>query len=228
MSPGGAARPDDGWIDVSRPIAPGIPVWPTDREWTFEWGWRIEEGASVNVGAFGGSTHTGTHAEAGLHVDPAGRPLDALPLGAFVGPAEIVDVSPPDGSPTETTIERAELEEGVPEGAERLLLFTGCDWSAGFPERFRALSPAAARWCVERGLALVGTDAPSVDPFSSESLDAHRALMDADIAILEALSLARTPPGRYELVALPLPLLGADAAPTRAIVRRLDPDPRHR
>ena len=39
------------------------------------------------------------------------------------------------------------------------------------------------------------------------------------MAILEGLVLKDVPPGDYELMALPLPLVGFDASPVRAILR---------
>jgi arylformamidase len=73
----------------------------------------------------------------------------------------------------------------------------------------------------DAGVVLVGTDAPSVDPVDSTALPAHHALCDAGIVNLENLALADVPPGRYELMALPLRILGADAAPVRAVLRVL-------
>jgi arylformamidase len=43
--------------------------------------------------------------------------------------------------------------------------------------------------------------------------------LEHDIAILEGLVLAAVPPGLYELIALPLPLVGFDASPVRAVLR---------
>ncbi|MFN2383587.1 MAG: cyclase family protein, partial [Gemmatimonadota bacterium] len=108
-------------------------------------------------------------------------------------------------------------------GATRLLVRTGCDWRGGFPPAFRGLAPDAAAWCVAERLVLVGTDAPSVDPFDSTSLAAHRVLMAGGIAVLESLALEGVEAGPYELVALPLRLLGADASPVRAVLRPLPP-----
>ena len=41
-----------------------------------------------------------------------------------------------------------------------------------------------------------------------------------DIAIIEGLVLADVPAGVYELIALPLNLVGFDASPVRAILRK--------
>ena len=90
---------------------------------------------------------------------------------------------------------------------------------SGFPETFPAVTPDAADALVLSGVRLVGTDAPSVDPFASAELPAHQRLLAAGIPILENLLLDDVPEGRYELIALPLKLMALDAAPVRAVLR---------
>jgi arylformamidase len=48
----------------------------------------------------------------------------------------------------------------------------------------------------------------------------HRTLLSADILIIEGLELRGIEPGEYTLIALPLPLEGADASPCRAVLAR--------
>ena len=90
-----------------------------------------------------------------------------------------------------------------------------------FVEDFAALAPELVDFLHERGVRLVGIDTPSVDLFDSKDLPAHRRFLVHDMAILEGLVLAGVPPGRYELIALPLRLVGFDASPVRAVLRTL-------
>jgi hypothetical protein len=48
--------------------------------------------------------------------------------------------------------------------------------------------------------------------------------LEHDMAILEGLDLSAVPDGLYELIALPLKLVGYDASPVRAVLR--SPGPR--
>jgi arylformamidase len=64
----------------------------------------------------------------------------------------------------------------------------------------------------------VGIDTPSVDPMTSKALEAHNAVADHDMAVLEGVVLDAVPPGLYTLVALPLRIEGADASPVRAVL----------
>jgi arylformamidase len=49
-------------------------------------------------------------------------------------------------------------------------------------------------------------------------LPAHRLLAAGGLAWLENLDLSQIAPGDYELVALPLKIVGAEASPVRAIL----------
>jgi arylformamidase len=202
--------------DVTWPVGEGIPVWPGDAPCALEWTTLRAEGAPANVAALRMSAHTGTHADGPFHVSNGGARIGAAPLDAYLGPAVLVDVGP------RGRIDAA-LVEGVLAGGavERVLFRTGC-WTdpAAFPTDFPAPEPDAARALVRAGVRLVGTDAPSVDPFESAELATHRVLGAGGVAILENLHLAGVPAGRWELIALPLRLTDADASPVRAVLRR--------
>jgi arylformamidase len=68
-------------------------------------------------------------------------------------------------------------------------------------------------------LRLVGIDTFSIDHPDSKDLAAHRALFGGGLCVLEELDLSQVAPGAYELVALPLRWVGADASPVRAALR---------
>jgi arylformamidase len=104
--------------------------------------------------------------------------------------------------------------------APRVLFATG---TFPDPEQFNtdfaALSPELVEHLNGLGVKLVGIDTPSVDPFDSKELPAHRTFLKHDMAILEGLVLAGVPAGVYEVIALPLRLVGFDASPVRAVLR---------
>jgi hypothetical protein len=75
-------------------------------------------------------------------------------------------------------------------------------------------------WLKERGVTTVGVDTPSVDLFDSKKLEAHNAFLRHDISIIEGLVLKDVADGMYELIALPLKLVGYDGSPVRAVLRR--------
>ena len=161
----------------------------------------------------------GTHADAPFHVDPQGMTADAMALPAFAGPATVVDVTGHEGP---LSIEALGIGGHFP---VRLLLRTGRTIAAGrFPARWPWIEPGAARDLLARGLRLVGVDAPSVDGRDSKSLDVHRTLFSGGAFVLENLDLSHVAAGHYELSAFPIRLGGLDAAPVRAVLRRLRGD----
>lgn len=211
-----ATTTDGTLYDVSWPLRTGTPVWPGDAECGFRWTMLRSEGETVNVAELRMSAHTGTHADGPYHVTDDGARIGAAPLEAYLGPALLVEVGAGE------RIDAARVERVLARGpVERVLFRTGC-WTDPdtFPTEFPAPEPDAARALVRAGVKLVGTDAPSVDPFRSRELETHRVLGDAGVAILENLLLAGVPAGEYELVALPLRLVEADASPVRAVLRR--------
>jgi arylformamidase len=195
-------------IDITRPLSTSTAVWPGDRRVEWSWTMQIEAGSSVNVGALSTSTHAATHADAPLHVESGGAAIDELSLRAFAGPVDVVEV-------TGEAVTPADVDDLA---APRVLFRTPCsnlspeDW----PEAVVPILPEAVDRCASQGVMLVGTDAPSVDPLDSTSLDAHHALIRHGIVNLEGLDLSGVTPGSYTLVALPLKIEGADAAPVRA------------
>ena len=70
-------------------------------------------------------------------------------------------------------------------------------------------------------LRLVGLDTPSVDLLDDKKLLAHTRFLVHGMSIIEGLALTEVPEGRYELVALPLRLVGFDGSPVRAVLRSL-------
>jgi arylformamidase len=202
-------------IDVSRPLAAGTARWPGDVPFSFRLGWTIAAGASVNVGAVETSVHTATHCDAPFHFDDAGATVDRLPLDAFVGPAWVVGVRAADRW-------RDRLETLDFTSTPRVLFRTG-GWpdTTRFPDAIPAMEAELPDWLADRGVRLIGVDLPSVDPLDSKTLDIHHALGRRGITILEGLWLEHVPAGRYELIALPLRIVGADGSPVRAALRRL-------
>lgn len=200
--------------DISVLVQPGTPAWPGDVPFTCGWTCRLAEGASVNLSHVAGSPHVGTHADAPLHVRDGWPATDELPLEPFLGPALLLDVTDARDGELPLRADDARLE-----GCERLLLRTGRSVGSGtFPSAWPVLTASAARGLAQRGVRLIGTDAPSVDERRSKTLDVHHALFGGGAYVLENLDLHGVPAGRYELVALPQRLAGLDASPVRAIL----------
>ena len=173
------------------------------------------KGDPVTVGSVTMSLHTGTHADAPLHFLRDGAGIADVALDVFIGEALVIDCI--DANKIETT-HMPETASDIP----RLLFKTYKTQPECFENDFAYFTPEAATALARLGVKLVGIDTPSVDPFDSKTLEAHKILAEAGIAILENLCLADVSAGRYELIALPLKLDGMDASPVRAILREMD------
>lgn len=204
-------------IDISQPLGPATAVWPGDRRLELGWSLRRDRGDTVDVATVALSVHTGTHVDGPRHTG-AGPGVDEVGLEPFYGPCVVVDArgviagDPP--------LVPASVLDGVDAvRTPRLLLRTRTEVdAASFPAPYAALSVALARELAARGFMLVGTDAPSVDPFASRSLEAHRVLGEAGIPNVENLVLSGVAAGTYTFIGLPLRLVDADSSPIRAVL----------
>lgn len=203
--------------DISQPIRPGVPTWPGDTVYQAEQTWALEGECPVNVSKITLSTHTGAHADAPLHYDAQGAAIDAVDLGRYLGPCRVVDLRGATG-----LIELEHLGAAADACPPRILLRTFERFPhEAWPTDFATPSPALIEALADRGVVLVGTDAPSMDPEISKTLDGHHAIRRRGLSILEGLVLDDVPAGDYELIALPLPFEGLDASPVRAVLREL-------
>ena len=201
-------------IDISRPIHTGMPNWPGDTAANFQLVATKAQGSSVNVGKLTMSVHNGTHADAPFHYDDAGARIDQVPPETYVGPALVVDVRGHDT--ITTTLLAAHDFSRTPR-----VLFKTDSWTnpALFPENWPLLAPDVPAWLAVRGVKLCGFDVPSVDAPTSKDLPIHHALGRNRIVILENLDLHTVASGTYELIALPLRIVGGDGSPIRAVLR---------
>jgi arylformamidase len=202
--------------DISPTISADLPVWPGDTPFAANPTWEIADGCPVHVSRMTMTTHLGAHTDAPSHYDPAGAAIDAVGLAPYLGPCRVIHCL--DAALVDVAHLAGKLD-GVP---PRVLLRTyraapQRAWDALFP----AIAPAAIALLASKGVILVGTDAASLDPQDSKTLDAHHAVRAHRMAILEGVVLDAVAEGDYELIALPLKLAGMDASPVRAILRQL-------
>ncbi|MBN1567120.1 MAG: cyclase family protein [Acidobacteria bacterium] len=202
--------------DISQTLCRGIAVWPGDPDFRHRWAARIVNGEFSNVSAVDMCVHTGTHVDAPFHLNDAGTDIAGLSLRHFMGAARVFSLQP------EKCIRVADLAPLDWMNVERVLFKTN---HREYPENrfnqdFVYFDISASLFLTQKGILLVGTDAPSVDAFNSVDLPSHRILLGHGAAILEGARLESVPPGDYELICLPLKLAGLDGSPVRAILRK--------
>jgi arylformamidase len=202
--------------DITLSLSDDLPCWPGDTPFQFALAWSRVEGASVNVGKVSTTVHIGTHVDAPFHFEDGGATVEALTLDPFLGPARVIDVR------GRAVIRVEDLTPFDLSATPRILLRTDgwLDHSV-FPESIPVLDESVPVYLREQGVILLGLDVPSVDQIDSKTLPIHHALGSFGIMILESVDLSRVEPGIYELIALPLKIVGADGSPVRAILREV-------
>lgn len=201
--------------DISPLISESIAVWPGDSPFTREWLLRINEGHNIDLSTVRTTVHLGAHADAPSHYGKDLEGISQVPLEPYLGACRVIEV--PTGTRTITPEHCKAWRSGID---TRVLFKTGSFPDPNvFTEDFAFFAPETVAYLAEGGVSLIGIDTPSFDSFSSKDLPAHAMLAKYKLANLEGLVLRDVDEGVYELIALPLKLLGADASPVRAILR---------
>lgn len=167
-------------------------------------------------------SHAGTHMDAPKHFLPDGGPLNQQDLSACVGPARVVNLAP--AQPRQLlTVDDVTNAIGEVYPGDRLLFRT--DWSqrvstAEYRDELPRISLELARWLVERQVALIGVEPPSVADVNNmrELTDIHQTLFRGGVVIVEGLTnLDQLTHAEVEFIALPLNIMDGDGCPVRAI-----------
>jgi arylformamidase len=205
--------------DITLPIAEGMITYPGNPPTRVRSHSRIADGAAANVSELSFGSHTGTHVDAAHHFVDGGQTVDELPLETLIGAALVVELPG-----AVTAIGAKELRAAGVHDVDRVLLKTRNGELLDkdeFDEDFAHITGDGAEYLVEQGVRLVAIDYLSVEAFDAAEPRAHQTLLEKEIVVVEGVDLRRVPPGRYELLCLPLKVSGIDGAPLRAVLREL-------
>lgn len=202
--------------DISPPVGPAAPVFPGDQPYEQRWTATLGPDSAANVSAITFSPHAGAHADAPLHYADGAAAIGEVDLAPFLGPCRVVHAI--GCGPLIRPEHLHHAAQGLP---ARVLVRTCVRAATVWTDDFAALAPETIDWLAAQGVRLVGIDTPSVDPASSLTLDSHQRLRHLDLRVLENLVLDEVAAGNYELIALPLRLVAAEASPVRAVLRAL-------
>jgi arylformamidase len=203
--------------DISPPLQADTPVFPGDTAYQQRWSASLGPGCPVNVSAITLSPHAGAHADAPLHYDPQGAAAGALDLAPYLGPCRVIHAI--GCGPLVRPEYLAGHLKSLP--ARVLIRVYRHMPQTHFDTALPALAPETIEQLADLGVLLIGTDSASIDPAASKTLDSHQVIRRRGLRVLENLLLDDVPEGDYELIALPLKLMTADASPVRAVLREL-------
>ena len=205
------------FIDISVPVRSGMAHWPGDPDVKLTRTLDMAKGDICNFTELSFGAHTGTHMDAPLHFVERGASIDQLPVHATVGRCRVVEIK------ARVAIEPKHLEPHKLRRGERVLFKTRNSrrsWKAdGFDKNFVSIAQDGAQYLADRGVLTVGIDYLSIGGWQRDGVETHQIMLGAGIWVIEGLNLAKVKPGRYELICLPLKLLGAEGAPARAVLQ---------
>jgi arylformamidase len=201
--------------DVSMPLHKGMLIYPGTDAPAVERYRHMASGDSSNNSRFAMGCHVGTHVDAPCHYVDGAPTIDTIAPELLVGPARVFDLGVTEAITADAL---APLEW---DGVTKALLRTTNSPRLSEPTfnpAFIYVDGSAAEFLVARGVRLVGVDYLSVDQYHSPTHPAHLALLGSGVVVIEGLDLSGVPAGDYTLVATPLKLVGAEAAPARVFL----------
>jgi arylformamidase len=203
-------------IDVTVPLDDTLPNYPGNTPFSLEPIKRLARGDSSNVSSLHMSAHAGTHVDAPRHFFDQGAGTEALALEMLVGRTRVIEVKSRKGIGPEE-LSAVDLTEDV-----RVLIKTSNSrlWgTAEFHRDYVGVTEAGAHHLIDHGIKVVGVDYLSVEEFKKPGAPAHHVLLGGGTIVIEGLNLLDVQPGVYEMLCLPLRIVGADGAPARVVLR---------
>lgn len=204
-----------GWRDISVNLNSEVPVWPGNPSFSISRHRQIPNDVS-NDSIITMDVHTGTHVESSLHRLQDGKSIDDYPLSSFIFVLKVLDLQSAIEKPQD--IIRNHESAVFFRSSSSALNFLG---KSVFRHDFDGLSIELANQVVEQGFEAVGIDYLSISPLK-DSRDVHEIFFEREMLVFESLDLREINPGYYECIALPLPLMDAEASPCRVLVREFD------
>jgi len=202
-------------IDISIPLNNETECYKGDPVFGFEKTFQLATGDDFNLSKFNMGMHTGTHVDAPNHFLRNGRTAEAIDLEVLAGHAQVIQLK------KEGAITVDDLESRLEKGVKRLIVGTRYGGSRN-PRPVSYFTDEASIFLLEKGVKLVGTDSLSVDSTISSGYPIHSIFLSAAVIIVENLDLRNVDSGFYRFICLPLKIVGAEAAPARAILEPLN------
>ncbi len=210
---------NSSWIDISVYLKNGMVHWPSDPPLKIERISDMDKGDKNNLSIISMGVHSGTHMDAPLHFISDGKGIDEMPIEATIGPAHVIEIHD-----TESIKPDELIKHNINEN-ERVLFKTinskKCWKDDNFRDDFVYISNEAAEYLVEQKVMTAGVDYLSIGGYKKNGTEVHRIMLGAGIWVIEGLNLSQTETGKYELICLPLKILGSDGAPARAILKKI-------
>lgn len=201
-------------IDISWPISENMTTYKNKKVVEFKPAKEFEkDNARETILTL--NTHVGTHIDAPSHFLKDGKTIDQIALEKLCGPCRVLDLTNVQESISEKDLEKFDILEN-----EIILLKTknsSKSPSEEFDPLFIYLKADGAKYLANKKIKAVGIDYLGIER-NQPGHPTHKALLEAQIPIIEGLRLEQVSKDTYNLICLPISLDGLDAAPARAIL----------
>ena len=156
--------------------------------------------------------HTGTHLDMPLHMLEKGKTIETLDLEKVVTMCKVLDLTGVEGKISREDLQKKSIERG-----DFILLKTKNSYLDILEKDFIYLDGTGAEYLKDKGIKGVGIDSLGIERAQPEH-ETHKTLLGEGIVILEGLRLKDIEEREYLLVAAPIKVIGAEAAPVRAVL----------
>lgn len=217
-------------VDLGHPLAETDPTWSGERVFKHTTVATIAKDGYFGA-EFSTEEHFGTHLDAPAHFAAEGLTADRIPADRLVRPAVCINVadavkSNEDYRVTLSDVQAFEREHGTIADGVIVAIATG--WDARWPDQgrymnvragakhFPGLTVEAAQHFIQRRVAGIVIDSPSVDFGPSQGFEVHHATMPAGIYHIEnAAGLTTLPATGFTLVVAPIKIRDGSGGPAR-------------
>ncbi len=198
-------------IDISMNLDEKTVVWKYDAQPKLEALARIPKDP-VNFTWLNFGSHAGTHIDAPFYLFNNKWTSDQVPFDRLIGRCQVIDLTHIDDIITAKDLEKIKITQ------QKILMKTknSYDPMIAFNPNHIAMDESAAKYLVGIGVQTLGYDYQSFE--RDGKCDIHRILLEKDIVVIDNLRLIEAKPKEYQLICLPIKIIGIDGAPTRAIL----------
>ena len=215
------------YVELNHVLEEGIPTFSTLAKYSKTICGSLALGDMATHHLFTFSDHSGTHADSPNHYIKGGKSVDQLLPGQMIGRGVHIEAAnlPDNGLMTKERILKWEEENSQIRQGDIILFdygyhkrwFTRPQGDSFVKGLWPGLSDEGAKYLLEKKVAVVGSDAISVDACNATDYPAHNILLGNGILLLECLANLSVLPALSFVICLPLRMSGASGSPVRVI-----------
>lgn len=178
-----------------------------------------------NTSKFRLGSHTATHMDAPSHFFEGTKNIDELDLEVCIGPVTCVDLRHKKAN----DVVRLQDIEHIQVTERMLFVFGWYQWwkTAEYYKGFPYFEEEAVKYLLDNGMKLMAMDTPSPDTVAAiekkDDSPMHKLLLAEEVIIVEYLTNTNQIDfsKKYEIMALPLKIAGADGSPARVVLKEV-------